>query len=498
MPIPLSRAALDKLPASIGRPNYRREDLSPGIVHFGVGNFHRAHQAVYVDRLMNQGVGCDWAICGVGTRPADQAVVGALRSQDYLSLVVEESAAASSARVTGPMIDMIGPGHEQDVIAALADPRIRVVTMTITEGGYYTDPATGRFDVTHSDIVADAHELATPNTVFGLILAGLERRWAEGAPAFTVASCDNITGNGDVARAAVVGLARLRNPGLARKVEDSVAFPNAMVDRITPATSDIERERAAQLFGVKDNWPIFCEDYLEWVVEDDFPQGRPPLEDVGVRFVGDVTAYETMKLRILNGGHAVMAYPAALLDITYAHEAMAHPLVSHFLEKVIAEDVLPQMTAAPGTDLTNYAALTRRRFSNPNVADTIIRLCFDGSNRQPKFILPSLADGLAAGQKMKGLALVCALWCKYCAGRSETGARIAANDPNWSRLQETAQAAKTNPVRWLEQRWLYGDLADHRDFALIFSAALEDVWTKGVAPTLSAYLGAAADGVGST
>ena len=481
--VPLSNATLDTLPPGVGRPSYDRAALTPGIVHFGVGNFHRAHQAVYLDRLMERGRAQDWAIIGVGTRPGDRAVVDALAPQDWLTTVVEQTAEGSSARVTGAMIGMIGPGETGRTIDALADPRIRIVSLTITEGGYYVDAATGDFDAVHPEIVADA-SAAAPFTVFGLILAGLTRRRAEGTPPFTVMSCDNLPHNGAVCRAATVGLARLRDPELARWVEANVPFPNGMVDRITPATGERERALVRSEHGVADAWPVFCEDFIQWVLEDDFASGRPPLEEAGVEFVADVSAHEAMKLRILNGGHAVIAYPAALLDIEYAHEAMAHPTVVGFLDRIEREEIIPRVGRVPGTDPSAYYEVVRRRFANPKIADTIRRLCFDGSNRQPKFIVPTIRDAIADGGPNDLLALECALWCRYCHGESESGRTIEPNDPDWARLSERARAARENPSAWLAMKDVYGDVGEDARFVEAFGRALRSLWEDGTASVL--------------
>ena len=485
--ISLTPETLDRIAERVPVPRYDRTAVTPGIVHFGPGNFHRAHQAVYLDRLMNEGRANDWGIVGVGTRPGDKAAVEALRPQGWMTTVVEQSAETSAPHVTGPMIDMIGPGETERVIETLADPRIRIVSLTITEGGYYVDAETGGFDTRHPEVVADLAGDAP--TVFGLILSGLERRRAAGTPPFTVMSCDNLPHNGHVAKGAVVGLARLKDAELADWVEANVAFPNGMVDRITPATSDRERRLLRESHGLEDNWPVFAEDYLQWVLEDSFPLGRPALEAVGVEFVEDVSAHEAMKIRILNGGHAVIAYPAGLLDVEFVHEAMEHPLVSAFLDKVEHEEIIPHVGEVPGTDLQVYYARVRERFANPKIGDTVRRLCLDGSNRQPKFIVPTLRDRLAAGADVEGLALECALWCRYCYGTTESGAAIATNDPAWDRLTERAKAARENPAIWLDQPDVYGTLARDDAFAARFEKALLALWKDGTAAVLTAYLG---------
>lgn len=292
MAVKLSSSILAKLPPKVAGPKYDRAALKAGILHFGVGNFHRSHQAVYLDDLFNSGVGHDWALVGAGVFEGEKVGRGKLQEQDWLTTVVEQDSGHMSARVTGVMVDFLMPGDAAAIIERLADPAIRIVSLTITEGGYFIDPASGVFNPTHPDIVADAEPGATPKTVFGIILAGLIRRRDNGIVPFTVMSCDNIPHNGHVTSDGVVGLARLIDEDLANWVSEKVAFPNGMVDRITPATTDRERGILSSEFGLEDNWPVFCEPFKQWVLEDHFTDGRPPLEKVGVQFVSDVAPYE--------------------------------------------------------------------------------------------------------------------------------------------------------------------------------------------------------------
>ena len=483
----LSAAALPAI-TTAATPAYDRSTLSPGIVHFGVGNFHRAHQAVYLDDLFATGSDHDWALVGAGVREADEAMRQKLMAQDWLTTVVEQEADTSAARITGPMIDYLRPGDATATIARLADPAIRIVSLTITEGGYYIDPASQKFDPRHPDITYDANHADAPKTTFGLILAGLLARRAAGIAPFTVMSCDNIPGNGHVTQNAVVGLAQLVDPALAQWVRDNVAFPNGMVDRITPATSPREISLLAEQFGIEDNWPVFCESFRQWVLEDNFPAGRPALEKVGVQFVPDVAPYEHMKIRILNGGHATIAYPAGLLDIHFVHEAMAHPLVSAFLRKVEHDEIIPIVPSVPDTNLDDYFALCEKRFANPKIGDTVRRLALDGSNRQPKFIIPSALDRAQRQQSVSGLSLVSALWCRYCYGTTESGAIIEPNDPSWVRLTAQARLAKADPKMWLAMTDIYGDLAHSPAFIAAFTNALNTLWEIGTQATLERYL----------
>ncbi|MEQ1937034.1 mannitol dehydrogenase family protein [Mesorhizobium sp. CN5-321] len=484
----LSLSSLPSLPSQVARPKYERAALKGGIVHFGVGNFHRAHQAVYLDDLFNLGLGHDWALVGAGVFEGEKKGRAVLEAQDWLTTVVEQDEGHMAARVTGSMVDFVTPGDAAAIIDRLAAPDIRIVSMTITEGGYFIDPASGHFNPAHPEIVADAQDIAAPKTVFGLILAGLMRRRADGIVPFTVMSCDNIPHNGRVTAEAIGGLAELVDEDLAVWVRDNVAFPNSMVDRITPATSDRERKILADEFGVEDAWPVFCEPFRQWVLEDRFTDGRPPLEKVGVQFVDDVSPWELMKIRILNGGHAVIAYPAGLMDIHFVHEAMQEPLVRAFLEKVERDEIIPVVPPVPNTSLEGYFKLIDQRFSNPRIGDTVRRLCLDGSNRQPKFIIPTIADRLKAGKSTLGLALESALWCRYCFGTTDSGAVIEPNDPNWDRMQATAAKAKDDPAAWLAMEDIYGEVGRSPAFVEAFSHALRILWAHGARETLTRYL----------
>jgi mannitol 2-dehydrogenase len=490
MSLRLSSTALTRLPSGVSGPSYKRSDLSAGIFHIGVGNFHRAHQAVYLDDLFNAGFDRDWAIVGAGVREADIQMREKLAEQDWLTTVVEQEAQTTNVRVTGAMIDFVKPFDVEAALAVLARPSIRIVSLTVTEGGYYISPATQHFDPTHPDIVGDSRAVDRPKTAFGLIVAGLKRRRAAGVQPFTVMSCDNIPGNGHVTENAVAGLAELIEPDLARWIRANVAFPNSMVDRITPATTDRERAILRDTYGLEDNWPVFCEEFRQWVAEDKFPAGRPALEKVGVTFTSDVAPYELMKIRILNGGHATIAYPAGLLDIHYVHEAMADGQISAFLETLARREIQPVVPPPPKVDLDEYRKTVAKRFANPRIGDTIPRLCFDGSNRQPKFILPAVRDRLKAGASVNGLALVSALWCRYCHGETESGKPIPPSDPNWERLQAAAKPARSDPRAFLAMRDIFGELADSPAYVDAFSGALSNLWKIGVRATLAEYLAA--------
>lgn len=485
--VPLNLKNLERLPAQVVRPKYARNELSAGILHFGPGNFHKAHQAVYLDKLMNEGIDHDWSIIGASVMPGDTSLRELMLDQDLLSTVVTQSASVSEAQVIGPMIDYLPVGDGKAILATMANPSIGIVSLTVTEGGYFVNAATGKFDKDHPAIQADVAGYDNPQTVFGLIVKGLQQRRTEGLTAFTVMSCDNLPHNGHAARNAIVGFAELIDTSLADWIKENSRFPNGMVDRITPATGDNERHRVQTLFGVNDQAPVFCEDYIQWVLEDSFVSGRPSFERVGVQIVADVAPYEMMKIRILNGGHAILAYPAALLGIKFAHEALQDSRIRNFLTAVEYREIIPVVPQVPGVNLSDYCESVLSRFANPAIADTINRLCFDGSNRQPKFIVPTVIDRIGRGENIDGLALASAFWCRYCEGTDELGNTIAPNDPAWDRLQAKAAESLQDSNAWIGMRDVYGDLGDDPRFQESFANAIDGVRTKGVVEMLNLY-----------
>ncbi len=483
--VDLSNATLGDL--DIARPTYDRSALTPGIVHIGVGNFHRAHQAWYLHRLMQGGKAHDWAILGAGVRPYDAAMREKLLAQDCLTTLIELDPAQTSAEVVGPMIDYL-PIEEGNgaLIRAMADPVIRIVGLTVTESGYYIDPVSKGFDAAHADIVHDAAHPDTPRTAFGAIVAALRLRRDAGQGPFTGLSCDNLQGNGDILRQAVVSLARLSDPALADWIEANASFPNSMVDCIAPATGPAEIAQARE-FGVNDAAPVTHEAFRQWVIEDDFCAGRPDWDQVGATFSDDVHAYEKMKIRILNAGHQILANVGEVLGIETISATMAHPAIRAMFHRVQAEEITQTVAPVPGMTPLAYLDLIEQRFSNPRIVDTTRRVAFDGSARHTGFVLPILRDQLAAGRSVTGLALVEALWARMCAGTRENGSEIVANDPIWDALQAVAQAARERPEAWLEQDRLYGDLAQTEAFRDAFVAWLTLIWDEGAVAAMTAY-----------
>lgn len=488
--IRLSNDTLDDLPESIARPGYDRTSLTPGIVHIGLGNFHRAHQAWYLHRLMQRGLNHDWAIIGAGVRPYDAAQRKKLRSQDYLSTLIQLDPSGASAEVIGAMIDYV-PVEEGNaaLIRRMADPATRIVSLTVTEGGYYIDPTAKRFDAAHPDIRHDTANPNRPRTVFGAMVAALRSRRDQGIGPFTGLSCDNLQGNGAVLRQTLVSLARETDPDLAEWIDSNCTFPNSMVDCIVPATGPNEIALARNL-GIDDRVPVTHESFRQWVIEDDFCSGRPDWELVGATFSDRVHDYEAMKIRILNAGHQIIANPGEILSIETISDCMAQPLIRALFWKVQREEILTHVKPVPNVAKEDYLEMISRRFSDTAIADTTRRVAFEGSARHTGFVLPILRDGLRTGTPVEGLALVEAFWARMCWGRREDGSVIEPNDPYWDILMEAAQAAREHPRAWLEQRQFYGDLAESPRFVNAFERWLNRIWSDGCEATLQAYTAA--------
>lgn len=419
--ISLNNATLNDVRSDVDAPGYDRSAISTGIVHFGVGGFHRAHQAMFVDRLLAAGQR-DWAITGVGVLAGDRSMRDALVPQDGLyTLVTSAPDGTSAARVIGSIGEYLyAPDDPQVVLACLADPATRIVSLTITEGGYSVDDATGRFapqdPLTLGDLESDAK---APSSVLGYLVAGLARRWREGIPPFTVVSCDNIQGNGHVARTAVLGFAERKDPALAAWIADRVAFPSSMVDRITPVTTDEIRAMVRERYGIDDRWPVHAESFVQWVLEDDFPAGRPPFEDVGVQMVADVVPYELMKLRLLNASHQAIGHLGILAGYEWVHDVVREPVFRDFLLDHMRLEATPTLRPVPGIDLDAYCHDLIARFGNEAVRDTLARLVVDGSDRIPKFLLPVVREQLEVGGDIRRSALVLAAWSRFLEGCDE-------------------------------------------------------------------------------
>jgi mannitol 2-dehydrogenase len=490
--LPLSNATLPEVGEHVPVPTYDRSAVQVGVVHLGVGGFHRAHQAMYLDRLMQDGKALDWGICGVGVLPADQRMKKALLAQDGLyTVVVKHSDGSLEPRVVGSIVEyLLAPDDPEAVIERMAAPSTRIVSLTVTEGGYSIDPVTGVFDASSPAVQRDLAPGAVMQTTFGLVTEALARRRERGVAPFTVMSCDNLQGNGHLARRAFTTFARLRDADLGEWVDREVSFPNGMVDRITPGTTPDDIAMVRDRFGIEDAWPVVCEPFTQWVVEDRFPTGRPPLEDVGVQVVDDVEPYELMKLRLLNASHQALCYFGYLAGYRLVHEACSDPLWQAFLRAYMDSEATPTLEPVPGVDLDQYKATLLERFTNPEVRDTIARLCQDSSDRIPKWLLPVVRIQLAAGGPVRLAAAVVASWARYAEGVDEQGEPFSVVDRLAERLQVLAGLQHEDPLAFLADRSLFGDLVDEPHFVEPYLAALRSLHAVGARATLEELVGA--------
>ena len=489
-PQPLNARTLKHWSDRLPLPAYDRDLVTPGVVHLGVGGFHRAHQAMYHDRLMNQGSALDWGICGVGVLPADRRMKQVLDAQDGLyTLVLKHSDGTYEPRVIGSIVEyLFAPDDPEAVIEKMAAPSIRVVSLTITEGGYNISDVTGEFDVTNPDVIGDLEPGAVPQTTFGLIIEALRRRRKRDLAPFTVMSMDNLQGNGYKSRRVFTAFARLRDPDLGDWVEHEVRFPNSMVDRITPVTTDADRAEVTERFGIEDQWPVVCEPYTQWVLEDSFTAGRPPYAEARVQLVEDVEPYELMKLRLLNGSHQAMCYFAYLAGYRLVHEAAQDPMFQAFLLGYMDREAAPTLAPVPGVDLEGYKRTLIERFSNPEVRDTIARLCAESSDRIPKWLLPVIRAQLAAHGGIRRSAAVVASWARYAEGVDEAGQPIEVVDRLRESLMQLARRQRHDPDAFIANRDVFGDLVDDERFVAAYRSALASLHQRGSRATLASLV----------
>ena len=489
-PQPLNARTLKHWTGRVPVPGYDRALVTPGVVHVGVGGFHRAHQAMYHDRLMTEGAALDWGICGVGVMAADQRMKKVLDAQDGLyTLVLKHSDGTYEPRVIGSIVEYLyAPDDPEAVVEKMAAPSTRIVSLTITEGGYNVSDITGEFDVKNPAVVADLEPGAVPGTTFGLITEALRRRKLRGLRPFTIMSCDNLQDNGYRSKRVFTAFARLRDPELGDWVEREARFPNSMVDRITPVTTDGDRAEISERFGIDDRWPVVCEPYTQWVLQDDFTDGRPPYERAGVQVVDHVEPYELMKLRLLNGSHQAMAYFGYLAGYRLVHEAARDPLFQAFLLGYMDKEATPTLAPVPGVDLDGYKYTLIERFSNPQVRDTIARLCAESSDRIPKWLLPVVREQLANGGEIRRSAAVVASWARYAEGVDEAGQPIEVIDRLRDCLMQAARRQREDPDAFIANRDIFGDLADEKPFVSAYRSTLASLHQRGARATLESLV----------
>ncbi|WNG88062.1 mannitol dehydrogenase family protein [Mycobacterium sp. ITM-2016-00317] len=486
--VPLNSATLDLHAGRLSVPKYDRSALTPSVVHIGVGGFHRAHQGSYFDDLARAGLSMDWGVTGVGLHRDEMKK--ALVPQDCLYTVIERGADRSEGRVVGAMRRyLFAPDEHAAVRAVLADERTRLVTLTITGDGYHRNPATGDFD---ADSAAVRHDLQGPvsyRTAWAYLVDALEQRRRSGLPPFTVMSCDNVPDNGDAARTALVGFAEQRDAELARWIEQNVAFPSTMVDRITPKTTPTEITRIAETHGIADRWPVVAEPFRQWVIEDAFCNGRPPLDGVGAQFVPDVAPYKLVKTRLLNGSHCAVSYLGILLRHETTDAAMNDPDVYHYVEQLMRTELCPLLDGTADVDLNDYCATLLERLSNPGVADRLSRLAARGSTKMPSYLLPSLQQARRENRPTSMLTLAVAAWFRYLRGYDLSGRPITVEDQRAEELTPIAKVGLSDPRPLLAVRKYFGDLGDDEGFVLELERMLRDIDQRGLAATLRKTVG---------
>ncbi|MCK0156806.1 mannitol dehydrogenase family protein [Cellulophaga sp. F20128] len=477
----LNSLNLSKLKDQVAIPQYNREKIKTGIVHVGIGGFHRAHQAFYTDQLLNQSV-TDWGICGVALLDFDTAIYNTLKDQNGLyTLVVKELDGSLTKRVIGSIVEyLFAPENPIRVMEKMASPEVRIITLTITEGGYNYDEATGQFDFDNPLIQYDLEHPQAPKTIFGYLTQALKLRKDRGLVGITIQSCDNIQGNGHMTKKMLMSYVGVAEPELAPWITKNVSFPNAMVDRITPATAPIDIANLKETSGIDDAWPVVCEPFIQWVIEDDFIAGRPPWETVGVQFVENVMPYEEMKLSLLNAGHSVLGILGALMGYTTIDEPANNPNIREFLRSYMKQEVTPILKSLEGVNLHKYEESLLQRFGNIYIKDQIERICSESSAKLPIFILPTINAQLKQKGSLKYAALVIAAWAVYSLGKDENGNAINRKDVMQNNLFEKAVEAKQDPSAFLEIPSVFGKLYQSEAFVKAYTSAYQNIVALGV------------------
>jgi fructuronate reductase len=485
----LSRATLPQLPHHVRKPSYDLAAIETGIVHLGLGAFHRAHQAVYTDDVLQSG-DLRWGIVGASLRAADTR--DALQAQDWLYTVAEADQSGEGLRVIGSLKDVVvAPENPAALLSALYQPSVKIVSMTVTEKGYCHDPATGELNEAHPDIQHDLANHALPRSAPGFIVRAIELRRKSNLAPFTVLCCDNLPANGRTVRKVMSRLGALQNPDLSAYIENEIAFPSTMVDRIVPATTDQDRTRIAAALGVKDNWPVMTEAFTQWVVEDRFPSSRP---DWKATFVSDVGPFETMKLRLLNGSHSCIAYLGYLAGHETVAAAMQDADLARFVRRLMDEEAAPTLKVPGGTDVEGYKAALINRFHNPALRHRTWQIAMDGSQKLPQRLLGTARDRLKSGASIDCVALGVAAWMRYVTGVDEKCQPIDVRDPLRDELRKRADtaglvASQLAPALLSIEKIFGKNLAEDKRFVTSVTAALDSLITHGASNTLKKMKG---------
>lgn len=475
----LNQKNLAQIAERIPCPSYDRNAITKGIVHIGVGGFHRAHQAYYTHNYFEKLNLAEWGICGIGLREGDRKIYDVLKNQEGLyTLLIKHPDGRIEPRIIGSIIDFeLGIDNPIAVIDRLASPSTRIVSLTITEGGYNFDPSTGEFDFDNPDIINELKSPEKPITVYGFLSTALRKRRDSGLKAFTVMSCDNIQQNGDVARRMLLAFVQKQDAALADWIANEVSFPNSMVDRITPVTTQADVDYLEKNHGIIDKWPVSCEPFIQWVIEDNFSNGRPEFEKVGVQFVPDVKPYEKMKIRLLNAGHSVLGILGALYGHKTINSCMEDDTFVTYLKAFMDKEATPVLDKVEGIDLNAYKSSLVERFANPNIKDSVSRICSESSAKLPKFLIPTIVENLARGGDIRYATLVIAAWCYYSdKGIDQHRQPIEITDVMSAELNQAAQQSLTDPLSFIKQASLFGNLAENEQFSKLYVDMVQRIY----------------------
>jgi mannitol 2-dehydrogenase len=477
--------------SGVALPSYDRGALEPSILHIGLGHFHRAHQAGYLDELLNRGL-TNQGLFEINLIPDSFPLGQILAEQDYLyTLMTRDPDGKETVRVAGPILGYLNAsGNPRAVLDRIASAETRLVSLTVTEKGYYFDHHRGDLRWNEEPVKHDGEDPETPVTAAGYLAAGLAARYRAGRAPLTVMCCDNVPSNGKLLKTCVLILCKKSFPEIVNWIEDAVSFPCSMVDRITPGTTPALIGELEERYGISDRWPVCGEDFRQWVLEDNFKTPVPDYGAAGVQLVKDVEPYELMKMRLLNGGHSALAFPAYLMGYRRVDEGISDPLVREFIRRRYMEEITPTLEPVPGIDLEAYKDILVRRFSNRNIGDTLLRLASDSSSKIPTFMLPPLRDTVNRGGKNDAILFALAGWARYLSFVDEEGKPIPMEDPKAGFLKEEAPKALAAPEAFLGVIGLEGLAGEQlRELAGRFRAHLESIRRLGMRAALEQFLG---------
>ena len=471
--------------------SYPTENTTAGILHIGVGNFHRAHQAYYTHQLLALENQSSWGICGVSLLPSDQHIIEGLQQQDLAyTLTVFGRDQSDEVHTITSIVELItGYEHPEAVLTKIASSSIKIISLTITEGGYNLDKETGLFNLANEKIQHDLRNPQQPITVFGFVAEGLRRRKAADNGGITILSCDNLQHNGSTAQKAFLTFIAEQDRDLAEWVTENATFPNSMVDRITPATSATDIERLNKRNGTNDLVPVYCEDFIQWVIEDNFAAGRPEWERVGVQFTTDVTSYENMKLSLLNASHTLLSYPSFLKGYRSVDQAMQDATIVQFIRTFMDVDITPYVEEPENTNIEVYKQTLIERFANPAVSDQVSRLCFDGISKFPVYLVPNIKKMVHDDKEVIRIAFLIATYRHYLKYKLDDNGNAFEIAEPWMTEEDERIIAINEPLYFLTlSPFKPVDFTKSTHFLELYSKFVVDLEELGVGPVLNAIV----------